>query len=113
MTTIVPAADVYKAQKSGEKSAPRRVGEYYARPDVSFEIDLRGQTREEAEYNTDIYLSNAAQAGLHEVRLIHGKGSGALRAALQSVLKNDPRVLSFRTGGYGEGDNGVTVVTLK
>lgn len=113
LTTIVPAADVYKAQKSGEKSAPRRVGEYYARPDVSFEIDLRGQTREEAEYNTDIYLSNAAQAGLHEVRLIHGKGSGALRAALQSMLKNDPRVLSFRTGGYGEGDNGVTVVTLK
>ena len=47
------------------------------------------------------------------MRLIHGKGSGALRATLQSMLKNDPRVLSFRTGGYGEGDNGVTVVTLK
>ena len=52
-------------------------------------------------------------AGVETVRIIHGKGTGALRVALHRELKADPRVKSFRLGELGEGDSGVTVVTLK
>ena len=73
----------------------------------------RSWTCAEAVYNTDIYIDNAAMAGLHEVRIIHGKGSGALRSALREMLKTHPRVISFRTGKYGEGDDGVTIAEIK
>ena len=114
LTTIVPASDIYKTEgdKGADKTA-RKTSQYFARPEVGAELDVRGQTCDEAVYNTDIYLDNAAMAGLHEVRIIHGKGSGALRAALREMLKTHPRVVSFRTGKYGEGDDGVTVAEIK
>ena len=52
-------------------------------------------------------------SGLDQVSIIHGKGTGALRAGIQDYLKRDKRVKSYRMGAYGEGDAGVTVVTLK
>lgn len=77
------------------------------------EIDLRGMTGDEAWFAVDKYLDEAVLADIRVVRLIHGKGTGALRAALQKYLKSDKRVASFRLGRYGEGDGGVTVVELK
>jgi len=77
------------------------------------EIDLRGQTGEDAWFMVDKYLDEANVAGIKTVRLIHGKGTGALRQALQRFLRGDPRVGAFRLGRYGEGDSGVTVVELK
>ncbi len=77
------------------------------------EIDLRGETGDDAWFRVDKYLDEANMAGLHSVTLIHGKGTGALRKALWDMLKRDNRVESFRTGAYGEGDFGVTVVELK
>ncbi|MBQ8340836.1 MAG: endonuclease MutS2 [Clostridia bacterium] len=77
------------------------------------EIDLRGQTGDEAWFMVDKYLDTALLAGFHTVRLIHGKGTGALRVALWKYLKTDKRIKSFRIGQYGEGDGGVTVVELK
>ena len=61
----------------------------------------------------DKYFDTAIIAGFHTVRLIHGKGTGALRLALWKYLKRDKRVANFRIGQYGEGDGGVTVVELK
>ena len=61
----------------------------------------------------DKYIDDAIVSGIHTVRLIHGKGTGALRAALWRFLKNDGRIASFRIGQYGEGDGGVTIVELK
>ena len=77
------------------------------------EIDLRGQMTEEAVMNVDRFLDSAQMAGVHQVTIIHGKGTGALRAAVQSHLKRHPMVKSFRLGAYGEGEAGVTIAELK
>ena len=77
------------------------------------EIDLRGMMGEEAWFKVDKYLDEAMLAGLHTVRLIHGKGTGALKKALWEYLRRDSRLKSYRIGQYGEGDGGVTVVELK
>jgi len=77
------------------------------------EIDLRGQTGDEAWFMVDKYFDTALIAGFKTLRLVHGKGTGALKQALWVQLKRDGRVKSFRIGRYGEGDGGVTVVELK
>jgi DNA mismatch repair protein MutS2 len=77
------------------------------------EIDVRGETGEDAWFMIDKYLDEAQVASIHSVTIIHGKGTGALRAAIWNNLKKDSRVSAFRAGVYGEGDYGVTVVELK
>lgn len=76
-------------------------------------LDLRGETGDDAWFTVDKYLDEAKIANAGSVTLIHGKGTGALRNALWKRLKTDTRVKSFRSGLYGEGDTGVTVVELK
>lgn len=77
------------------------------------EIDLRGQAGDDAWLMVDRYLDSAIQSGWQTVTLVHGKGTGALRAALWKELKRDKRIASYRIGRYGEGDLGVTVCELK
>lgn len=77
------------------------------------EIDLRGMMGDEAWFAVDKYLDECILSNIRTVRLIHGKGTGALRAAMHRYLKGDKRIASFRLGRYGEGDGGVTVVELK
>ncbi|WP_032121574.1 endonuclease MutS2 [Clostridium amazonitimonense] len=80
---------------------------------VSSSIDLRGLDSEEACYNADKYLDEAYLAGLGEVSLIHGKGTGILRKAINDMLRSHPHVKNYRLGEYGEGGDGVTMVHLK
>ena len=80
---------------------------------VSSECDVRGMSLEEALSAVGIYLDEAVLAGLNEVYIIHGKGTGILRAGIQQDLRKNRHVKSFRRGVYGEGEDGVTVVTLK
>lgn len=80
---------------------------------ISPELDLRGMTVEEALHVTDKYLDEALLAGLPWVRLIHGKGTGALRSAIADYLKKHPRVCKHRWGESNEGGMGVTVVELQ
>lgn len=75
--------------------------------------DLRGLTVEEAIMTLDLFLDSMTMAGLSEVTIIHGKGTGALRAAVQQHLKKHPQVKTYRLGTFGEGENGVTIATLK
>ncbi len=99
--------------KKGEK---KTVSEYSAAKVDRFcrdEIDLRGMTGEEAWREVDKYLDSVVLAGLKTVRLIHGKGTGALKSFLWKVLKGDSRIAGFRIGQFGEGDGGVTVVEMK
>lgn len=80
---------------------------------VKLELDLRGERYEDAILRTEKYLDDAVLANYPRVNIIHGKGTGALRQGIQSMLKKDRRVKSFRFGEAGEGGYGVTVVELK
>ncbi len=76
------------------------------------EIHLRRLTIDEASLRLDQYLDDAFMAGLYQVRVIHGKGTGTLRQAVREQLGKHPLVKSYRLGGYGEGGAGVTIVEL-
>ena len=80
---------------------------------VSMECDVRGMALDEALSAVDQYLNEAVMAGLNEVSIIHGKGTGVLRSGIQQHLRRHMLVKEFRLGVYGEGESGVTVVTLK
>ncbi len=80
---------------------------------VERECDVRGMNVEEAILAVDMFLDGAMLNKLNEVQVIHGKGTGILRAGIQKHLRAHPGVQEFRLGRYGEGEDGVTVVTLK
>ncbi len=80
---------------------------------VAPEIDIRGMMTDEAIPVMERYLDSAVMARLKNVTIIHGKGTGALRQAVQQALRRNSSVKSFRAGRYGEGEMGVTVVELK
>ena len=80
---------------------------------VRMECDVRGMTLDEAILTVDQYLDAAIMAGMGEVSIIHGKGTGVLRSGIQQELRRHPHVKKQRLGIYGEGEDGVTIVTLK
>ena len=98
---------------SGDKKV--KASTYTVQRSTTFkdEIDLRGMNGDEAWFAVDKYLDEAILANFQRVRLIHGKGTGALKNALWKFLRGDRRIASFRIGQFGEGDGGVTVVDLK
>lgn len=79
----------------------------------SMELDIRGMMTEEGVMETERFIDGAMLSGLKTITVIHGKGTGALRAAIHQSLKRNPSVKSYRLGVYGEGEAGVTVVELK
>ena len=80
---------------------------------ASPEVDLRGMMTDEAIGALDLFLDNAVLGKLNEVRIIHGKGTGAVRKAVREHLKRSRYVKSFRPGRYGEGEDGVTIAELR
>jgi len=80
---------------------------------ISPEIDVRGMLVDEATQVVDKYLDDVYLSGLKQVMIIHGKGTGALRAAITTMLKRHPHIEAHRPGKYGEGEMGVTIVTVK
>ncbi len=80
---------------------------------VGMEINLLGKTVDEAIAELDKYLDDASLAHLSSVRIVHGKGTGALRTGIHQYLKRQKHVKSFRLGAFGEGDAGVTIAELK
>ncbi len=79
---------------------------------VPDEVRLRQLTVDEALLKLDQYLHDVFMAGLYQVRVVHGKGTGTLRQAIQEELARHPLVKSYRIGEYGEGGTGVTIVQL-
>ena len=80
---------------------------------TSSEINLIGETAFNAVQELDKYLDNCTLAHLHQVRVVHGKGTGKLREEIHKYLKKSKYVSSYRIAGFGEGDYGVTIVELK
>lgn len=81
--------------------------------DVKTELDLRGMTSDEALVELERFIDSCVLSGVPTVTIIHGKGTGALRAAVQQRLRKHRNVKTFRLGTYGEGEAGVTIAELK
>jgi len=108
---VVEGSDA-KAKKDAKRII--RQAEYKLRTaGASSEVDLRGMMVDEALASLDIFLDNALLAHLESVRIIHGKGTGAVRNAVREHLKRSRYIKSFRPGRYGEGEDGVTVAELR
>ena len=113
--TRVPLGNVRLLSKRQlkKKNPTRTVTKNVSTPETSSSLDLRGQTVEEALMEVDNFLDRASRMHLSQVTIIHGKGTGALRTAVQQHLRRCSQVKSFRLGTYGEGESGVTIADLK
>jgi len=114
MKLTVPIADLRLIEEKA-KTEPKAEGREILSDirTMKAELDLRGSPVDDAVLEIDRYIDDCGLAGRKEFFIIHGKGTGALRAGVQAYLKKHTKVESFRPGAYGEGDAGVTVVTLR
>jgi DNA mismatch repair protein MutS2 len=85
---------------------------YEDRPEVAMQLDMRGWRVEQALEELDTYLNDAVMSGMPSVRIVHGKGTGALRSAVREQLAHHPLVKSFTSAPPREGGDGVTIVKL-
>lgn len=115
MKLTVPPEEVSLIEQPGKKklSVAASAGAALRTASVSRELDIRGMMADEAELAVERYLDAASAARLQTVTIIHGKGTGALRSAVQQILRRSRQVKTYRLGRYGEGETGVTVVELK
>ncbi len=116
MTVKAKPDEVYLIEGHAAKQKKQSVtlaGSSVPRASVSPEIDLRGMESIEAVNAAEQYIDSAVMGKLKTVTIIHGKGTGALRAAVQQMLRRNKAVKSFRLGRFGEGESGVTIVELK
>ncbi len=118
LTLRTKVSNIMLEEDTGKKKTDKKTQAYAkfqksVRDGFTDELDIRGELGDDGCFMLDKYLDEAKIAGIHNVRIIHGKGTGALRAAVWAFLKKDTRVKEFRVGRYGEGDMGVTVVELK
>lgn len=116
--TRVKMSDVMlleKPKKKKQQPAQHNVYRTSSRADgdVTTELDLRGETVDEAIGQLGIFIDKCLLNSIEEIRIIHGKGTGALRSAVTDYLRYHPNIKEFRLGRYGEGENGVTLAKLK
>ena len=105
--------DERAARKKTPSVTIRQNADRALRASAARELDIRGLETLEAESVVENFISAAVMGKLETVTIIHGKGTGALRKAVHDILRRNKAVKSFRLGVYGEGESGVTVVTLK
>ncbi len=114
MKLSIPLNDIRPVEQQKKKPQPTAAKVTLSQDrGNALSIDLRGSMVDDACMELDRFIDNALITGIYEFYVVHGKGTGALRTGVQQYLKNHPRVKSYRIGAYGEGDAGVTVVTLK
>ncbi len=112
--TRVPLSNVrLVSTRQLKKQQGRSVTKSVSTPEISTSLDIRGQNVEEALMEVDAFLDRASRMHLPLVTIIHGKGTGVLRSAVQQHLRRCSQVKSFRLGVDGEGENGVTIAELK
>lgn len=117
LKTRVKLSDIMILDKPKEKPKATRHNVYRtssrADADVKTEIDMRGETVDEALGELSLFIDKCVLNNIEEIRIIHGKGTGALRAAVTDYLKTHPNISEYRLGKYGEGENGVTIAKVK
>lgn len=111
--TVVKLKDLYNKEKPKDGEKVKVYKQTSSAVKARNEINVLGKTTIEAIEEVTSFISEAVMYGLEEVKIIHGVGEGALLKAIRDYLKSDKRVKEFRKGRYGEGENGVTIVTLK
>lgn len=102
-------------KKEQPKKQPPKQGKAYSGKitrKAGMELDIRGMLGDEGVFEVDRFIDNCLVSGISVITIIHGKGTGALRTAVQNYLRKNPHVKSFRDGAYGEGEAGVTVAEL-
>ena len=106
---------IKKTAQTTEIKKTRKVSKMVsnAARNVSGEVDLRGMASDEALMELDKYIDNAILSHLDSIRIIHGKGTGVLRKAVQSYLRSHKSIKTFRLGVFGEGEDGVTIAEFK
>ena len=110
---VLEDATARKKQSARDRQRSASVGRPFRASAAKAELDLRGMMVDEALGAVDLFLDNALMGKLETVTIIHGKGTGALRKAVREHLKKSRYVKEYRPGVYGEGEDGVTVATLK
>lgn len=117
LKTRVKLSDIMILDKPKKKPVKTQHNVYRtssrADADVKTEIDMRGETVDEALSELGLFIDRCVLNNIEEIRIIHGKGTGALRSAVTDYLKTHPNVSEYRLGRYGEGENGVTIAKLK
>lgn len=117
LKTRVKLSDIMILDKPKKKPVKTQHNVYCtssrADADVKTEIDMRGETVDEALSELGLFIDRCVLNNIEEIRIIHGKGTGALRSAVTDYLKTHPNVSEYRLGRYGEGENGVTIAKLK
>lgn len=117
LKTRVKLSDIMILDKPKEKPKAIRHNVYRtssrADADVKTEIDMRGETVDEALGELSLFIDKCVLNNIEEIRIIHGKGTGALRAAVTDYLRTHPNISEYRLGKYGEGENGVTIAKVK
>ena len=115
MKVYIPLSDLRMAEtkEQQETKANRNKMSAIKSSAIKTEVDIRGCNVDEAIVILDKYLDDAMIAHLKTFSVIHGKGTGALRAGIHNYLRSVKYIKNFRLGAYGEGDAGVTIVTLK
>ncbi len=115
MTAIVNANDLLTMKKfeAAPQKKPVQISRKVERSAPQAEINVLGQTVLEGVQNVESFIDQAIVNGLEEVKIIHGVGTGKLKAGIWEYLRKDKNVKEFRSGRYGEGEKGVTIVTLK
>ncbi len=113
--SFVPVTDIsiVKGNTTNKKINSKSYSNISKSKNISPEINVIGQTVDEAIFVIDKYLDDCSLAKLETVRIVHGKGTGKLRNGIHNFLKTNPHVKSFRLGTFGEGEMGVTIVELK
>lgn len=111
--TVVKIKNLYNKEQPKEEKAVKVYKQTSSAVKARSEINVLGKTTIEALEEVEAFIAEAVMYGLEEVKIIHGVGEGALLKSIREYLKSDKRVKEFRKGRYGEGENGVTIVTLK
>lgn len=111
--TVVKIKNLYNKEQPKEEKAVKVYKQTSSAVKARSEINVLGKTTIEALEEVEAFIAEAVMYGLEEVKIIHGVGEGALLKTIRDYLKSDKRVKEFRKGRYGEGENGVTIVTLK